>query len=82
MKEQQLHINYRLLPREEFDDALIELEAAAIEAARNAYAPYSRFFVGASLRLEDGTIVTGSNQENASYPQGTVSYTHLTLPTT
>lgn len=70
MKEQQLHINYRLLPREEFDDALIELEAAAIEAARNAYAPYSRFFVGASLRLEDGTIVTGSNQENASYPQG------------
>lgn len=40
----------------------------AKEATANAYAPYSKFHVGAALILEDGTVVTGSNQENASYP--------------
>ena len=39
----------------------------ALEAARNAHAPYSRFAVGAALLLEDGTIVPGTNFENASY---------------
>ncbi|MDQ3190903.1 MAG: cytidine deaminase [Bacteroidota bacterium] len=42
----------------------------ASEAARNAYAPYSGFNVGASVLLENGTIVIGSNQENAAYPSG------------
>ena len=42
----------------------------AIEAKQNAYAPYSKFKVGAAMLLEDGTIVTGSNQENAAYPSG------------
>lgn len=40
----------------------------AKEAAHHAYAPYSKFHVGAALLLDDGTLVTGSNQENASYP--------------
>lgn len=40
---------------------------AAIAAARNAYAPYSKFAVGAALLLEDGTIIPGTNIENASY---------------
>ena len=40
----------------------------AKEAATHAYAPYSKFHVGAAMILDDGTIVTGSNQENASYP--------------
>ncbi|MBK6521789.1 MAG: cytidine deaminase [Sphingobacteriaceae bacterium] len=43
----------------------------AKEMAKNAYAPYSKFKVGAALLLENGTIVTGNNQENAAYPSGT-----------
>jgi cytidine deaminase len=41
---------------------------AAINAAQNAYAPYSHYPVGAALRAKDGTIFTGCNVENASYP--------------
>lgn len=40
---------------------------AAAEAAQNAYAPYSKFFVGAALLFDDGTVVTGCNVENVSY---------------
>ena len=42
----------------------------AKEALQKAYAPYSKFQVGAALLLDDGTVVTGSNQENASFPLG------------
>ena len=48
-----------------------ELIEKAKEATRNSYAPYSKFCVGAAARLADGTIVTGSNQENAAFPSGT-----------
>ena len=47
-----------------------ELMEAAIAATATAYAPYSGFRVGAAVRLADGTVVTGSNQENAAYPSG------------
>lgn len=48
----------------EDDRALI---AAAKGAMEHAHAPYSRFAVGAAVRLSDGTVITGSNFENASY---------------
>jgi cytidine deaminase len=50
------------------DDA--HLLDAAVEATGHAYAPYSKFRVGAAVRLSDGSIITGSNQENASFPAG------------
>ena len=47
-----------------------ELILSAKEAAKLAYAPYSRFRVGAAIRLESGRIVHGSNVENAAFPSG------------
>jgi cytidine deaminase len=49
------------------DSILAELARRAEAAAHNAYAPYSRFYVGAAILLESGQIVTGCNVENASY---------------
>ena len=43
---------------------------AAKKATNDSYAPYSNFYVGAALFLNDGQIILGSNQENASYPIG------------
>jgi len=42
----------------------------AIEVRKKAYAPYSKFKVGAAILLDNGEIVIGSNQENAAYPSG------------
>lgn len=57
-----------LLKFEELDDMSKALVKNAIEATDKSYSPYSHFKVGAALRLEDGTIVIGANQENAAFP--------------
>jgi cytidine deaminase len=52
-------------------DAIQELFRAALAARKNAYAPYSRFSVGAAIRSASGAIYFGANVENAAYPVGT-----------
>lgn len=53
---------------EDLDQESKYLVHKAKEATQYCHAPYSKFYVGAALLLEDNTLVTGSNQENASYP--------------
>ncbi len=70
MKNLEITIPYTSLSIEE----LTEDDAALVECARamcgSSYAPYSHFRVGAAVRLEDGSVVSGCNQENAAYPSG------------
>ena len=54
----------------ELDSEDRQLLEMASEVAKNAYAPYSGFKVGAALRLESGKIVLGTNVENAAFPSG------------
>ena len=70
MKELNLHI--QVIVKQE--DELTTQELALLDEARRAtyrsYAPYSYFSVGAAVELANGTIISGSNQENAAYPSG------------
>ena len=49
----------------------MSLSEAARAVAANAYAPYSKFHVGAAIRTKDGTVYSGCNVENVAYPEGT-----------
>jgi cytidine deaminase len=55
---------------EELNQSDKELVVAAREAAQKAYAPYSKFRVGAAVRLETGIIISSANVENAAFPSG------------
>jgi cytidine deaminase len=55
---------------EELPQQDAELMRLAHEATKSSYAPYSKFYVGAAVRLANGEIVTGNNIENAAYPSG------------
>ena len=69
--DKELTIRYREYASvDELTEADRALVQAAIGAAEGAYAPYSGFRVGAAVRLADGTVVCGSNQENVAYPSG------------
>ncbi len=68
------------------DDKVDVLLTAAREAAHRAYAPYSKFRVGAAALLDNGEVISGCNQENAAYPSGlcaertTVFYANAKYP--
>ncbi|MEO1450408.1 MAG: cytidine deaminase [Bacteroidota bacterium] len=72
MAHKELNISYEV-----FESAAAlqpderELLDKAMGATDGAYAPFSEFFVGAAVALADGSIWTGNNQENASFPAGT-----------
>ena len=57
-------------PDGELPESDHQLLKMAAEAAEKAYAPYSLYKVGAAVRLQSGTIITGNNQENVAYPSG------------
>ncbi|MBS1587444.1 MAG: cytidine deaminase [Bacteroidetes bacterium] len=67
---QNFQFPYQRLVKTELSPEIQELVAAAEAVAEHAYAPYSHFKVGAALLLADGSMVTGNNHENASYPVG------------
>lgn len=71
-------------------EELSTIEQKLVDEARNAtlraYAPYSKFSVGAAILLSNGEIITGANQENVAYPSGTCAertacfYAHAQYP--
>ena len=54
----------------ELPNDIQNLMEKAIKVRKHAYAPYSKFRVGAAVLLDNGEIIVGSNQENAAYPSG------------
>jgi len=71
MTERSIHIVFEsCADRHALPATDAALLSAAEGALEDAYAPYSRFRVGAAVRLSDGSVLTGSNQENASFPAG------------
>lgn len=70
MKKMDIHIRLGVKEEQELTSSERQLMDEAYRATYRSYSPYSHFSVGAAVELEDGTIVTGSNQENAAYPSG------------
>ena len=70
MKEQIIELSYRIYALDELPEESRKLVDAALEATQRSYAPYSHFYVGAAVMLDNGVIVTGNNQENVAFPSG------------
>lgn len=70
MKQINLNTKITVYNYQECTEIEKKLIDAAKEATHKAYAPYSKFNVGAALLLANGIIITGNNQENAAYPSG------------
>jgi len=70
MKEFKITTLVREYDYAEFPESDRRLIDAAKDATRTSYSPYSQFRVGAAILMADGSIVKGSNQENAAYPSG------------
>ncbi|MDE6310005.1 MAG: cytidine deaminase [Muribaculaceae bacterium] len=86
MTEKEIKIPYIEAQYQELDEQDRQLVDKALEATARAYAPYSKFNVGAAILLDNGEIITGANQENAAFPSGTCAertacyYAHATYP--
>ena len=70
MREAQIIVPYQVFDYEELSAEDRELVDMAIAMTATSYSPYSHFQVGAALRLADGQVFKGSNQENAAFPSG------------
>jgi cytidine deaminase len=71
MTNHEIKINFKeYAALSELNKSDRELCREAVKAMDNSHSPYSRFRVGAALRLQSGKIVYGSNQENVAYPSG------------
>lgn len=71
MKHYDITCPVKEMTYDELTAADRELVGHAREMTSNSYAPYSHFHVGAAIRLDNGVIVPGANQENVAYPSGT-----------
>lgn len=70
MTEKKIEISYKAVSPDELPQEDRELVEKAKEMTYRSYAPYSKFHVGAAIRMANGEIESGSNQENAAYPSG------------
>lgn len=70
MEELELKSTIQVCQQDELTPEERHLLQLAIEATDRSYAPYSKFCVGAAVRLSNGIELSGSNQENAAYPSG------------
>lgn len=71
MKERKITTLIEEYRPEELPSRYVDLVDAAKAATHRAHAPYSKFHVGAAIRLENGETVCGANQENAAFSSGT-----------
>lgn len=70
MQKKTIETQITVYKFEELSEEYQTLINKAKEQVEKSYVPYSHFHVGASLQLENGEIISGSNQENAAYPSG------------
>lgn len=70
MRELELKSVIKVCNMDELSAEEKHLVELAIEATNRSYAPYSKFHVGAAVRLDNGVEIIGCNQENAAYPSG------------
>ena len=86
MKKLDITIPVTVMSYDELTPVDRNLVDQAREATGRAYAPYSKFSVGAAILLSNGEVVTGANQENAAFPSGTCAertacyYAHARFP--
>lgn len=70
MREYKIESTLHIYEMSELCASDRELVEAAKQATRGSYSPYSKFCVGAAVRLQNGVVFTGANQENAAFPSG------------